>query len=110
MSKVWFITGASSGIGTALVRAALDAGERVVATARNVEKLRSAIDQPAGERLAFVPLDVASEEQAQKAVAAALENFGRIDVLVNNAGYCLMGDLESLTTKQIEQQFATNFY
>src|SRR3954447_21348785 len=110
MSKVWFITGASSGIGTALVRAALAAGDRVVATARNLEKLRSAIDQPASERLAFVPLDVASEEQARGAVAAAVEKYGRIDVLVNNAGYCLMGDLESLTTEQIERQFATNFY
>jgi NAD(P)-dependent dehydrogenase (short-subunit alcohol dehydrogenase family) len=110
MSKVWFITGTSSGIGAALVRAALDAGDRVVATARNLEKLRSAIGRPAGERLAFVPLDVASEEQAQKAVAAAVEKFGRIDVLVNNAGYCLMGDLESLTTEQIERQLATNFY
>jgi NAD(P)-dependent dehydrogenase (short-subunit alcohol dehydrogenase family) len=110
MSRVWFITGASSGIGAALVRAALDAGDRVVATARNLEKLRSAIGQPASERLAVVPLDVASEEQAQKAVAAAVETFGRIDVLVNNAGYCLMGDLESLTTEQIERQFATNFY
>ena len=110
MNKVWFVTGASSGIGAALVRAALDAGDRVVATARNLEKLRSAIDRPASERLAFLPLDVSSEEQAQKAVAAAVEKFGRIDVLVNNAGYSLLGDLESLTMEQIERQFATNFY
>lgn len=110
MSKVWFVTGASSGIGAALVRAALDAGDRVVATARNLEKLRSAIGQPASERLAFVPLDVTSEEQARKAISAAIETFGRVDVLVNNAGYSLLGDLESLTTEQIERQFATNFY
>jgi NAD(P)-dependent dehydrogenase (short-subunit alcohol dehydrogenase family) len=110
MSKVWFVTGASSGIGAGVVRAALEAGDRVVATARNVEKLRSAIGQPASDRLAFVPLDVTSEQQAQKAIAAAVETFGRIDVLVNNAGYCLMGNLESLTTEQIERQFQTNFY
>src|SRR3954471_15577744 len=110
MSKVWFITGASSGIGAAVVRAALDAGDHVVATARNVEKLRSAIGQPASERLAFIPLDVTNEERAHEAITVAVERFRRIDVLVNNAGYCLMGDLESLTTKQIEQQFATNFY
>ncbi|RKH73960.1 SDR family NAD(P)-dependent oxidoreductase [Corallococcus aberystwythensis] len=110
MSKVWFVTGASSGIGAGVVRAALEAGDRVVATARNVEKLRSAIGVQAGERLAFVPLDVTKEEQAQQAVAAAVGQFGRIDVLVNNAGYSLIGNLESLTPAQIEQQFATNFY
>jgi NAD(P)-dependent dehydrogenase (short-subunit alcohol dehydrogenase family) len=109
-SKVWFVTGASSGIGAGVVRAALEAGDRVVATARNVEKLRAVVGQQASDRLVFVALDVTSEEQAQKAVAAAVETFGRIDVLVNNAGYSLIGNLESLTTEQIERQFATNFY
>ncbi len=109
-SKVWFVTGASSGIGAGVVRAALEAGDRVVATARNVEKLRAAIGRAASDRLVFVPLDVTSEEEAQKAIAAAVEAFGRIDVLVNNAGYSLIGNLESLTTEQIDRQFATNFY
>lgn len=110
MKNVWFVTGASSGIGAGVVRAALEAGDRVIATARNLEKLRSAIGQPASERLAFVPLDVTSEEQAKKAVDAAVEKFARIDVLVNNAGYSLLGNLESLTQEQIERQFQTNFY
>lgn len=110
MSKVWFVTGASSGIGAGVVRAALEAGDSVVATARNLEKLRSAIGQPASDRLAFLPLDVTSEQQAQQAVAQAVDRFGHIDVLVNNAGYCLVGHLESLTTEQIEQQFRTNFH
>ena len=110
MNKVWFVTGASSGIGAGVVRAALEAGDRVVATARNLEKLRSAIGQPASDRLAFVPLDVTSEEQAKRAIDAAIEKVGRIDVLVNNAGYSLLGNLESLTTEQIERQFETNFY
>jgi NAD(P)-dependent dehydrogenase (short-subunit alcohol dehydrogenase family) len=110
MSKVWFVTGASSGIGAGVVRAALEAGDRVVATARNVEKLRSAIGQPASDRLAYLPLDVTSEQEALQAIAAGVEKLGRIDVLVNNAGYSLLGNLESLTKDQIERQFATNFY
>jgi NAD(P)-dependent dehydrogenase (short-subunit alcohol dehydrogenase family) len=110
MSKVWFVTGASAGIGTAVVKAALEAGDRVVATARNLEKLRGAVGQPASDKLAFVPLDVTSEPQCARAVAAAVEKFGRIDVLVNNAGYSVIGNLESLTTEQIQQQLATNFH
>jgi NAD(P)-dependent dehydrogenase (short-subunit alcohol dehydrogenase family) len=110
MSKVWFVTGASSGIGAAVVQAALAAGHRVVATARNLSKLEVAIGDSASDRLVFVPLDVTSELQAQKAVASAVERFGSIDVLVNNAGYSLIGNFESLTTEQIERQFATNFY
>lgn len=110
MSKAWFVTGASSGIGAGVVKAALETGDCVVATARNVEKLQSALGPLPSDRLALVPLDVTSEEQAQKAIAVAVETFGRIDVLVNNAGYSLLGNLESLTTEQIERQFQTNFY
>ena len=75
-----------------------------------MEKLRSAIGQPASERLAFVPLDVTIERQAPEAIAAAVEKFGRIDVLVNNAGYSLIGNFEAFTQAQLERQFATNFY
>jgi NAD(P)-dependent dehydrogenase (short-subunit alcohol dehydrogenase family) len=110
MSEVWFVTGASAGIGAGVVRAALEAGDRVVATARNVEKLRSAIGQPASDRLAFLPLDVTSEQQARQAIAAAVDRFGRLDVLVNNAGYSLIGNFEALTQAQVEQQLATNFW
>jgi NAD(P)-dependent dehydrogenase (short-subunit alcohol dehydrogenase family) len=110
MSKVWFITGAGSGIGAATVRAALKAGDRVVATGRNLDKVRNALNDVAGDKLAIVRLDVANEAQAKPAVEAAVKAFGRIDVLVNNAGYSLLGNFEELSTTEIEQQIATNFY
>jgi len=110
MSKVWFVTGAGSGIGAAIVKAALKAGDRVVATARNLDKARNALREVAGDNLALVSLDVTSEAQVKDAVAQAVERFGRIDVAVNNAGYSLLGNFEESTVPEIEAQFATNFY
>jgi NAD(P)-dependent dehydrogenase (short-subunit alcohol dehydrogenase family) len=110
MSKVWFITGAGSGIGAATVRAALKAGDRVVATGRDLDKLRNGLNDVAGDNLAIVQLDVADEAQAKPAVDAAIKAFGRIDVLVNNAGYSLLGNFEELSTAEIERLIATNFY
>ena len=110
MSKVWFITGASSGIGAGIARAALKAGDRVVATARNLDKARTALRDVAGENLAFVQLDVTHESQAKAAVEHAVNQFGRIDVAVNNAGYAVMGNFEELPIADIEHQFATNFW
>jgi len=110
MSKVWFITGAGSGIGAGTAKAALRAGDCVVATGRNLGKVRDAYRDVASERLAFVQLDVADEAQANPAVEEAVRRFGRIDVLVNNAGYSLLGNFEQLATADIERQFATNFW
>ena len=110
MSKVWFITGAGSGIGTETAKAALQAGDRVVATGRNLDKVRNALHDVASENLAFVQLDVSDEVEAKTAVEEAVKRFGRIDVLVNNAGYSLLGNFEEMTTTDIERQFATNFY
>jgi NADP-dependent 3-hydroxy acid dehydrogenase YdfG len=110
MSTVWFITGAGSGIGAATARAALKAGNRVVATGRNLTKVRNALNDVASENLALVQLDVASEAQAKPAINEAIRAFGRIDVLVNNAGYSLLGNFEELSTVEIEQLIATNFY
>ena len=110
MSKVWFITGAGSGIGAGTAKAALEAGDRVVATGRNLDKVRQALGDEAGENVAFVQLDVADEAQAKLAVEQAVQRFGRIDVLVNNAGYSLLGNFEEMTTPDLERQFATNFY
>jgi len=110
MSKVWFITGAGSGIGTGIAKAALRSGDRVVATGRNVEKVRNVFPDVAQENIAFVQLDVADESKAKTAVDEAIKRFGRIDVLVNNAGYSLLGNFEQMSTAEIQQQFATNFY
>jgi NAD(P)-dependent dehydrogenase (short-subunit alcohol dehydrogenase family) len=109
MSKVWFVTGAGSGIGAGTVKGALKAGERVVATGRNLDKLRKALGGETGN-LAFVQLDVADKAQAKAAVEHAVQRFGRIDVLVNNAGYSLLGNFEELTIADFERQFATNFW
>jgi NAD(P)-dependent dehydrogenase (short-subunit alcohol dehydrogenase family) len=109
MSKVWFVTGAGSGIGAGAVKSALKAGDRVVATGRNLDKLRKALGDET-ENLAFVQLDVADETQAKAAVEQAVRRLGRIDVLVNNAGYSLLGNFEELTIADFERQFATNFW
>jgi NAD(P)-dependent dehydrogenase (short-subunit alcohol dehydrogenase family) len=110
MSKVWFNTGAGSGIGAGIAKAVLRAGDRVVATGRNLDKVRNALHDVASENLAFVQLDVAHEAQAKAATEEAVKQFGRIDVAVNNAGYSLLGNFEEMTIPELESQLATNFY
>lgn len=110
MSKVWFITGAGSGIGAGTVRAALKADDRVVATGRNLNKVRDALSDVASDNLAVVQLDVTNETQAQAALNEAVSLFGRVDVLVNNAGYSLLGNFEELAMPDIQQQVTTNLF
>jgi NAD(P)-dependent dehydrogenase (short-subunit alcohol dehydrogenase family) len=110
MRKVWFITGAGSGIGAATARAALKAGDKVVATGRNLDKVCNALSDVASESVAFVQLDVANEAQAKAAAEEAVKAFGRIDVLLNNAGYSLLGNFEELTTAEIDGLISTNLY
>jgi NAD(P)-dependent dehydrogenase (short-subunit alcohol dehydrogenase family) len=110
MSKVWFVTGANSGFGASIAKAALNAGDQVVATARNMDKLRSAFPDIRHDNLALVQLDVADAGQAEAAVAEAVARFGRVDVLVNNAGNSYLGNFEELTNADIERQMTTNFY
>jgi hypothetical protein len=86
MSKVWLITGVSRGFGRAFTEAVPEAGDRVVATARNPEQLVELEDRYS-ERVCTVPLDVTNEAQAKEAFEAAIVSFGGLDVLVNNAGY-----------------------
>jgi len=103
--KTWLITGAGRGMGTDFARAALAAGDNVVATGRDPEAVNAALGD--SERLLVVKLDVTSERDAVAAVAAARERFGAVDVLVNNAASFVAGFFEELTQPQIERQLAT---
>jgi NAD(P)-dependent dehydrogenase (short-subunit alcohol dehydrogenase family) len=109
MSKVWFITGSSRGLGRALTEAVLEAGHRVVATARRPEQLAEFV-KTYGERIGTVKLDVTSPQDAESAVAAAINAFGRIDVVVNNAGYGFAGAFEEMSVDEFRGQIDTNFW
>ena len=109
MSKVWLITGAARGLGAEIAKAALVNGDRVVATGRKLAQVEKTFAE-IGDRVLSLPLDVTSESQAVAAVEAAVERFGRIDVLVNNAGYGLLGMFEESTPEEIERQYATNVF
>src|SRR4051812_48299075 len=107
-ARVWMITGAARGIGLALVEAALAAGDTVVATSRNVDSLRERFAGNAA--LLPVALDVTDEDQAAAAVAAALARFGHIDVLVNNAGFGLLGAVEEASADEVRRLYDTNVF
>src|SRR5438874_6133293 len=103
--KVWWITGAGRGMGVDIAKAALAAGNAVVATGRNIDVTSAAVGQ--AENLLIVKLDVTSSADAETAVKAAVDRFGHIDVLVNNAANFYGGYFEELTPEQIERQLAT---
>jgi NAD(P)-dependent dehydrogenase (short-subunit alcohol dehydrogenase family) len=109
MSKVWFITGSSRGLGRSLAEAVLESGARLVATARKPEQLRS-LQERYPERVRTLPLDVTDPEAARQAIAAAVDAFGRIDVLVNNAGYGNMGSIEDTPEEDFRAQVETNLF
>ena len=106
MSKVWVITGAGRGMGLSIAKAALAAGHKVVATGRNTDKVALAVGE--SENLLVVKLDVTSPADAEAAVKAVIDRFGRIDVLVNNAASFYAGYFEELTPEQMERQLATS--
>src|SRR3954463_13732761 len=108
MTKTWFITGAGRGMGVEFARAALAAGQNVVATGRNPDSVRSALGEH--ENLLVTALDVTDPHSAEDAAAAAVDRFGRIDVLLNNAGNFLAGFFEELTTEQVHAQIETNLF
>ncbi len=104
--RIWFITGASRGMGMEFVKAALAAGHAVVATGRDAERVATPFGP--SDDLVTVKLDVTSREDAAAAVRTAIDRFGRIDVLVNNAASFYAGFFEELTTEQVDQQLTTS--
>src|SRR5438477_7744353 len=102
---VWFITGAGRGMGVHIAKAALDAGNAVVASGRKPHAVTNALGD--SENLLVVALDITKPEQADAAVRTAMDRFGSIDVLVNNAGNFNAGFFEELTAEQMEEQIAT---
>ncbi len=108
MSKVYLVTGAGRGMGVDLAKAALAAGHEVVATARQAETVTRALGTD--ERLLSLRLDVTSPSDADQAVQAAVERFGRVDVLINNAGNFYGGFFEELSPEQVRSQIDTNLF
>ncbi|MGH1551232.1 SDR family oxidoreductase [Streptomyces sp. L7] len=107
--SVWFITGSSRGFGLEITRAALAAGHQVVATARRAEAVREQFPD-SGDTLLVVPLDVTAPDSIQAAVDAAVERFGRIDVLVNNVGTGLLAAVEESDDAAVRAVFETNVF
>jgi NAD(P)-dependent dehydrogenase (short-subunit alcohol dehydrogenase family) len=109
MSKVWFVTGSSRGLGRNFVEAALSRGDRVAATARNVASL-DALVAAHGDAVLPLELDVTDKAAVFAAVQRAHEHFGRLDVIVNNAGYAQVGAVEELTEQHLRDQLETNLF
>ncbi|OAS15417.1 oxidoreductase [Paenibacillus oryzisoli] len=109
MSKVWFITGSSRGFGRSLAEAVLAKGDKLVATARKPEQLAD-LAYRYGSQIHIVQLDVNRFEQAQAAIKAAFETFGRLDVLVNNAGYGNVSSIEETSMEDFRAQVETNLW
>ena len=109
MKHVWFITGSSRGFGRALARAALQAGDLVAATARRPEQLGDLVAE-FGDGIQPIALDVTDAAAVASAIAEARERFGRLDVIVNNAGYANVSPIETTTDEDFRAQFETNFW
>lgn len=107
--KIWFITGASRGFGRLWAEAALERGDRVAATARTVSDL-TPLTERYGEAVLALALDVTSTEQVKQAVEQAHAHFGRLDVIVNNAGYTLVGTVEEVSEADVRALFDTNYF
>jgi NAD(P)-dependent dehydrogenase (short-subunit alcohol dehydrogenase family) len=109
MARTWFITGATRGLGVEIAKAALRAGDNVVATGRKLVDLKGSLGTESGPLL-LLEQDVTNAEQAVSTAAAARERFGSIDVLVNNAGYGHLGFFEETSAQDVMAQYATNVF
>ena len=109
MTQTWFITGTSRGLGRALTRAALEAGDRVAATARQPAQLDDLVAEY-GDRIHTISLDVTDARAAQEAIADAHDHLGHLDVIVNNAGYANVSPIETTDDEDFRSQFETNFW
>ena len=109
MSKVWFVTGSASGLGRSIAEAVLTSGDHLVATARDPRRLAD-LAQKYGNQIRTTPLDVADEDAANAAVQVAVDTFGRLDVVVNNAGYGDIAPFEQLSRERFKALIDTNFY
>ncbi|MEV4285921.1 SDR family NAD(P)-dependent oxidoreductase [Nonomuraea bangladeshensis] len=109
MSKVWFVTGSSRGLGRAFVEAALSRGDKVAATARTAASLDDLV-AAYGEAVLALEMDVTDQAAVRESVKRAREHFGRLDVIVNNAGYAQVGAVEELTGQQLRDQLETNLF
>ncbi|RUO33759.1 SDR family NAD(P)-dependent oxidoreductase [Aliidiomarina soli] len=107
--KTWFITGAARGLGFQVATSAAAAGDNIVVTGRNIETLRAAYSAY-GDNVLLLELDVCRHDQVEACVKQAADHFGRIDVLVNNAGYGQLGIFEEIAAPKIEMQFNTNVF
>lgn len=109
MTKVWFITGSSRGLGRSLTEAVLAKGDSVAATARDITSLKDLKDiYP--DQIYPLKLDVTQEKEIHEAINSTISHFGRIDVLVNNAGFGITGAVEGYTNEQVNSQLETNLY
>ncbi|MCU1307563.1 MAG: short-chain dehydrogenase/reductase [Acidobacteriaceae bacterium] len=109
MSKVWLVTGSASGLGRDIAEAVLASGDRLVATARDPRRLEDLVKKY-GDQVRTAPLDVADEDAAYAAVQVAVDAFGRLDVVVNNAGYGDIAPFEQLSSERFKALIDTNFY
>src|SRR5690606_1253040 len=105
--KVWFITGSSRGFGKIWTEAALKRGDKVVATARNINSIAT-LKEKYGDQVLILEVDVTNASQVQNAINKANEYFGRLDIVFNNAGYSLVGTIEESSTDEVKAMYETN--